>query len=350
MTALARHIICAENTMSEHDENYMRHALVLARRALGQVAPNPAVGCVIIRDKVIIGCGHTADGGRPHAEAQALAQAGSAAQGATAYVTLEPCAHHGQTPPCTDALIRAGVKRVVVAMTDPDENVNGKGIAQLRAAGIEVIENVLAQEAKRLNRGFVLHRTQNRPMVTLKIATCANGMMRTANKNPTQITAEAAQRRAHLIRAEHDAILVGRGTFEIDAPALTCRLSGMEDYSPRRFVAARSGLTAQEVKAKDFTLLPQPNPSEMLHVLATQGVTRLMLEGGATLARAFLAEDLVDEIAWFRAPHKLPIIEQSDLHFMGLENLPQNAKFQLVAQEDWPPDRLYLLRRQNSGE
>src|ERR1041385_5995279 len=206
------------------DAFHMRHALTLARRALGRVAPNPAVGCVIVsRDGRVLGRGWTAPGGRPHAETIALAQAGAAAKGATAYVTLEPCAHQGQTPPCAEALVRAGVKRVVATVTDPDPRVRGKGFATLRAAGIEVMECVLEREAREVNRGFFLRIEKDRPLITLKIAQSRDGKTIPPPGATRWITNEESRRFGHLLRAQHDAILVGVETVLADDPELTCR-------------------------------------------------------------------------------------------------------------------------------
>lgn len=328
----------APNT--QQDEIYMQQALILARRGLGLVAPNPSVGCVIVKANQLIGVGHTQAGGRPHAETIALSQAGADASGATAYVTLEPCAHQGQTGPCSEALIKAGIKTVIVAMIDPDSRVSGRGLAMLDKAGIEVMMGVLEAQARGLNKGFIFHRLHNRPMVTLKIATSANGMMQTPERKNSVITSPFAQQRMHLMRAEHDAILVGRGTFDADNPSLTCRLPGMEKASPRRYVAAGS-----KGQIPDFDVLHQSTPSAMLTYLAEQGITRVMLEGGPKLAKAFLDEGLVDDIAWFQAPHDLPLVAQSDLQFMGIENLLKSPKFRLDRQEFWSPDRLFLLSR-----
>ncbi|HQT72519.1 MAG TPA: bifunctional diaminohydroxyphosphoribosylaminopyrimidine deaminase/5-amino-6-(5-phosphoribosylamino)uracil reductase RibD, partial [Acidiphilium sp.] len=204
----------------------MRSALALARRGLGETAPNPSVGCVILRDGVVVGRGRTAPGGRPHAETEALAMAGEAARGATAYVTLEPCAHHGRTPPCADALIAAGIARVVIAMADPDPRTDGAGIARLRAAGIEVVEGVGAAEAAEINAGFTLRLRAGRPLVTLKLATSLDGQIATRTGESQWITGAAARQLGHALRGTHDAVMVGVGTVLADDPELTCRIEG----------------------------------------------------------------------------------------------------------------------------
>ena len=204
----------------------MDHALALARRGLGNTWPNPAVGCVLVRDGRVVGRGWTQPGGRPHAEVRALAQAGEAARGATAYVTLEPCAHHGKTPPCAEALIRSGVARVVTALTDPDPRVSGRGHAMLRAAGIAVTEGVRESAAREAQRGFLTRVTLGRPMLTLKLATSFDGRIATALGESQWITAPAARRQVHALRLTHDAVMVGGGTARADRPGLNVRGMG----------------------------------------------------------------------------------------------------------------------------
>ena len=208
----------------------MRAALALARRSLGRTWPNPAVGCVIVKDGAIVGRGRTRDGGRPHAEADALARAGDAARGATVYVTLEPCAHFGKSPPCADALIGAGVAKVVSALEDPFPEVNGQGHARLRAAGIAVDVGEGAKEAAEINAGFLLRVREGRPLFHLKMATSLDGRIATASGEGKWITGAAARADGQHLRATHDAILVGANTVAADDPELTCRLPGLEGY------------------------------------------------------------------------------------------------------------------------
>ncbi|MBX6375722.1 MAG: bifunctional diaminohydroxyphosphoribosylaminopyrimidine deaminase/5-amino-6-(5-phosphoribosylamino)uracil reductase RibD, partial [Acetobacteraceae bacterium] len=216
----------------------MRAALALARRGLGNAWPNPAVGCVLVRDGRVVGRGWTQPGGRPHAETEALRRAGpEGARGATAYVTLEPCSHHGRTPPCCDALIAAGVARVVVALQDPDSRVNGRGIARLRAAGIAVETGLCEAEARAINAGFIRRIHLGLPLVTLKLATTLDGRIATATGESRWITGPEARREAHALRARHDAVLVGSGTVLADDPDLTCRLPGMAKTPVLRVVA-----------------------------------------------------------------------------------------------------------------
>jgi diaminohydroxyphosphoribosylaminopyrimidine deaminase/5-amino-6-(5-phosphoribosylamino)uracil reductase len=313
--------------------NYMHHALTLAARALGRAAPNPAVGCVIVSpDGRVVGRGWTQDGGRPHAEAMALAQAGAAARGATAYVTLEPCAHLGKTPPCADALVKAGVARVVAAVEDPDPRVKGRGFAILRDAGIEVVTGVLKQEAAEQNAGFFLRVSESRPLVTLKIAQSEDGWTARTPGEDQWLTGEEARRFAHLLRAKHDAILVGIETVLADDPELTCRLPGLENYSPLRVVldtrlrlpqTSKLARTARQIPALVFTASDggdalraqgvevvqvmrdaqgRPDIAAVLHALAERGVTRLLVEGGATVISAFVAAGFADRLELFTAP------------------------------------------------
>ena len=321
-------------TLPPDDIRHMRHALVLAGRALGRVAPNPAVGCVIVSPEGrILGRGWTKDGGRPHAETVALEQAAAAARGATAYVTLEPCAHHGQTALCAGALVEAGIARVVAAVEDPDPRVKGRGFAHLREAGITVVTNVLAAEAARLNEGFFSRIAKSRPMVTLKIAQSLDGRTATASGESQWITGEAARRYGHLLRARHDAILVGIETALKDDPELTCRIAGLEKASPIRVVLdtrlrlgewAKLSQSAKDVPTLVFTtseneggrlrvcgaevikvaadVRGQPDLDAVLNALAARGITRLLVEGGAIVHAAFLNRGLADRLEVFTAP------------------------------------------------
>lgn len=310
----------------------MRLAIALGERARGRTWPNPAVGCVIVRDGRIVARGWTQPGGRPHAEAMALAMAGAEARGATAYVSLEPCAHHGRTPPCAEALARAGVARVVSAIGDPDPRVAGQGHAVLRAAGIAVAENVEADRAARSHRGFLTRITAGRPMVTLKLAASLDGRIATGTGESRWITGPEARRIVHAMRADHDAVMVGGGTARADDPDLTVRGLGTV-HQPVRVVVSRRlslppegrlAMTAADVPlwllhdpaaggdreawiARGARLLPVTGgdegltPEAMLAALAGEGLTRVFCEGGGRLAAALLAADLVDEIALFSA-------------------------------------------------
>ncbi len=318
----------------QHDAEPMRAALALARRGLGETWPNPSVGCVIVKAGRVVGRAVTAPGGRPHAEVLALAMAGAAASGATAYVTLEPCCHHGRTPPCTEALIEAGIARVVVAIRDPDPRVNGAGIARLRAAGIAVTEGVLADEAAHVTAGFLTRVRHNRPMVTLKLASTLDGRIATHAGESRWITGEAARRAAHALRGEHDAVLAGVGTLLADDPELTCRLAGFKRAAGIRVIAdshLRTPLTARvlahaaaatwllhrdgadperrrAIAALGARLFEVPGSNAGIDIalglraLAEAGINAVLVEGGAQIAAALLREDLVDRLVWFHAP------------------------------------------------
>ena len=280
----------------------MDYALRLGRRALGATAENPNVGCVIVRDGCVVGVGWTQPGGRPHAEAEALKMAGEKARGATAYVTLEPCAHHGRTPPCAEALVQAGVARVVTAVEDPDPRVSGGGHAILRAAGISVETGIGADEARRDLAGFLTRMTRKRPYVILKLALSADGMIAGGRGQQTAITGPEVKARVHLMRAQSDAILVGMETALVDDPELTCRLPGLEHRSPRPFVMSRSrDLPAQSHLARRGAEVLRGGVAEVLAELGHRGINRLMVEGGAKIAAAVLATGWVDEIDLFRS-------------------------------------------------
>ena len=315
----------------------MRAALALARRALGVTAPNPAVGCILVAaEGKVVGRGWTRPGGRPHAETEALRRAGGRARGATAYVTLEPCSHYGKTPPCAEALIAAGIARAVVAMEDPDSRVAGRGHAMLRAAGIAVDCGLMAADAAEVNAGYLMRQRQGRPLITLKAATGLDSRIAMGDGESQWITGEAARRRGHLLRAGYDAVMVGSGTVLADDPALTCRVPGLSARSPLRVVVdsgLRLPLTSKLVTGEAdgpviAATLPDPDPERRaaleaagvrvlqvgragdkvlnlactVRALGDLGVTRLLVEGGCRLATAMLTADLIDRLAWFRAP------------------------------------------------
>lgn len=332
---------------------HMRHALSLAERVLGRTAPNPAVGCVIVKDERVVGRGWTQAGGRPHAETIALAEAGEAARGATAYVTLEPCAHQGQTPPCANALIQAGIARVVVAVEDPDPRVSGKGIAMLWDGDIEVASGVLEREAALLNQGFFLRVKEGRPLVTLKIASSLDGKTATVSGQSKWITGPQARRHGHLLRARHDAILVGVETAIADDPELTCRIAGLEGRSPLRIVldtrlrlseASKLVKTAKETPTLVFTAVDgrlgdaevvrvardargRPDVGAVLKELARRGITRLLVEGGASVHAAFLDRGLADRLEVFRAPLVLGASGKSAVDALAAFDLDEASRF-----------------------
>lgn len=337
----------------------------MASRGLGRTWPNPAVGCVLVKDGQVVARGWTQPGGRPHAEVDALARAGDAARGATAYVTLEPCSHWGRTPPCCDALVRAGVARVVVAMRDPDTRVDGRGFQRLREAGVEVEEGVLEAEARRFQEGFLRRVTLGLPLVTLKLAGTLDGRIATARGESRWITGPAARREAHAARARHDVMLVGSGTVLADDPDLTIRDLGLPsiprvvfDARLRTPLGARLVTTARETPTWIVTrtghrpdrLAPyleagveiiqapmQPGgglePRAALGALAQRGVTRVFCEGGASLAGALLGAGLVQRVMWFHAPA-----------VMGGDGLPAVAAFGVDALASMPRYRRVATR------
>ncbi len=271
------------------DADWMAAAIALARRGRPASAPNPNVGCILVKDGRVVARGWTQRGGRPHAEAVALAAAGDAARGATAYVTLEPCAHASpRGPACSDALIAAGVARVVIAAQDPDPRTDGRGIARLQAAGIEVVFNVLPAEARAAMAPWWTRHTEGRPFVTLKLATSLDGAIAMADGSSRWITGDRARAHGHLERASHQAILVGRGTLAADAPRLDVRLPGLEDRSPEKLLLTRGAAP------EGWTAVASPE--------AIDDVDSLLVEGGAGAASAFLAADRVDRLLLYRAP------------------------------------------------
>jgi diaminohydroxyphosphoribosylaminopyrimidine deaminase/5-amino-6-(5-phosphoribosylamino)uracil reductase len=359
------------------DLDHMHHALRLAERALGAAAPNPAVGCVIVsREGHVVGRGWTGRGGRPHAETIALAQAGEAARGATAYVTLEPCAHHGQTPPCAKALVEAGVARVVAAVQDPDPRVSGKGLAILRGAGVEVAVGVCAKEAAELNAGFFKRVREDRPLVTLKIAQSIDGKTATATGESKWITADEARRFGHLLRARHDAVLIGIGTAIADDPELTCRLPGLERSPMRVVLDTRLKLTEWSKLAQSASETPtlvfttsdgggalvtcgveiakvardvrgRPDLAAVLAELARRGITRLLVEGGATVHAAFLDRGLADRLEVFRAPLLLGAAGHDGIDSLAALTLGEAPRFRSAGRRSLGADLLESFTRED---
>ena len=359
----------------------MAVALRLAERGLGRTWPNPAVGCVVVRHGRIVGRGWTQPGGRPHAEFEALSRAGAQALGATAYISLEPCAHYGQTPPCTMALLHAGIRRAVIAAADPDPRVDGRGIDQLRQAGVEVTLGVGGDEAAQLNAGFFLRVRAGRPLVTLKLATSLDGRIATRTGASRWITGEAARRCAHHLRATHDAILIGSGTALADDPSLTCRLPGLDDRSPVRVVldgrlrlppTSRLAMTARDVPTWVVTrsgadprrraalercgievlAVPTAAGSALaiegtLAALAARGLTRVLVEGGGTVASALLRARLADRLVWFQAPLVIGGDGLAAIAELGLDALAEGPRFRSVHSAALAPDAVqaYIVDR-----
>jgi diaminohydroxyphosphoribosylaminopyrimidine deaminase/5-amino-6-(5-phosphoribosylamino)uracil reductase len=365
-----------DETPRAADAAWMATCLRLARRGLGNAWPNPAVGCVVVKDGRCVGRGWTQPGGRPHAETEALDRAGPAARGATAYISLEPCAHWGRTPPCTEALIAAGVARVVTAVEDPDPRVAGAGHAQLRAAGVAVTENLERARAEWLNAGFFTRIRAGRPLVALKLAQSLDGRIATATGASRWITGAEARAVGHRLRAEHDAILVGSGTARTDDPALTCRLDGLEGRSPVRVVVdARASLaptsalarTAREVPT--WLLTAEDAATDALeragvrvlriaadgggHVelaaglraLGREGITRVLVEGGAGIAGALTARGLVDRLYLFAGGRVIGGDGLAAIAGFGVEALADAPRFRHIDDLACGPDRLQLWTR-----
>jgi len=369
------------NQTKAADQRFMDLALTLGRRELGRTWPNPAVGAVVVNDGVIVGRGWTAPGGRPHAEPVALARAGEAARGATLYVTLEPCSHVGKSPPCTDAVIAAGIKRVVSAIEDPNPEVAGQGHAKLRAAGIAVDIGIGATEAARDHAGHFRRVRDHRPHVILKLAISADDKIADAGHKRVAISGEVAKARTHLLRAQSDAILVGIGTVLADDPLLTCRLPGMAARSPVRVVldpalripgnsrlvhsarevplwvmtsklaeapaATMLGAAGAEVIriASTYTSLPGLDLSAVLHALAERGITRLLVEGGARIASSFVAGGLVDEFWLVRGARAIGSDGVAALDHLPLTSITQSPGFRVRASENLGEDVLTIYGR-----
>lgn len=367
--------------VSPQDISFMQYALSLARRGVGNTSPNPSVGCIIVKNGKILGAAHTATGGRPHAETQALLQAGGGANGATAYVTLEPCAHHGKTPPCAESLIKSGISRVVIATIDPFTQVNGKGISLLENAGIEVISGVCEAEARMANEGFFSVVQKSRPFITLKTATSLDGKIALSDGSSKWITGAESRNYVHLMRARHDAIITGIATVTADDPELTCRLPGMLDKSPIRVVLdtnLRIPLTSKLVQTAKTTpcwvatladtISSNPEKAKNLEQsgvrllivnkasngkicmedtfrkLAGEGVSSTMIEAGATINTAALRLKLVDRIAWFRAPLIIGNEGLPAFLDMNIENLAYANRFILEEHKIFGHDILEILR------
>ena len=363
------------------DARWMASALTLARRAQGQTAPNPSVGAIIVRDGVVLGRGITASSGRPHAETQALAQAfkrGTDCSGATLYVTLEPCAHHGKTPPCADAVISAGISRVVCPIEDPDPRVAGKGFARLRDAGIALETGLMADEARAVNAGFLSRIERQRPWLTLKLASSLDGQIATRTGESRWITSTLARRQVHLMRTQSDAIMIGAGTARVDDPMLDVRDMGLDNRSPMRVVVdgalslpltsrlvstanvvptivlhrasadaerrnALEGLGVQAVMVPDHDGVP--DIAACLNALATEfGITRLFCEGGGKLAASLLAANLVDQLVLFQAGKVIGEDGLPSVRGFGLEALGDAPQFTLSDVRTIGPDVISIWR------
>jgi diaminohydroxyphosphoribosylaminopyrimidine deaminase / 5-amino-6-(5-phosphoribosylamino)uracil reductase len=362
------------------DQRFMQLALTLGRRGLGRSWPNPAVGAVLVKDGVIIGRGWTQASGRPHAETEAIARAGVAARNATLYVTLEPCSHFGKTPPCADAIIAAGITRVVSAIEDPNPEVAGQGHARLRASGITVDIGLGAAEAARDHAGHFRRFRDKRPHVILKLAVSSDDKIAEAGHKPVAITGEAAKARVHLLRAQCDAVMVGIGTVQSDDPLLTCRLPGMEAHSPVRVVLDRSlrisgtsrlvqsarqtplwvmtstvaeapaaaklgAAGAQVIRIPGTSATPRLDVTAVLNVLAERGITTLLVEGGARVASSFVAAGLIDEFWLLRGRDSIGAGGVAALDALPLSALTRSPTLKQRASEMLQHDLLTIYER-----
>lgn len=345
--------------INPYDLWYMKSALALARTGLGRTWPNPSVGCVIVKDGHVVGRGRTGDGGRPHAEATALAMAGAQTKGAFAYVTLEPCAHHGKTPPCVKALIDAGIAKVIIATEDTDSRVSGQGIEMLRMAGIEVMVGILGEQARELNKGFFLRHSQNRPLISLKTATTLDAKIATSTGESKWITGDLARKRGHLLRVQHDAIAVGVNTVLADNPQLNSRLSGVVKNQVRVIFDTNLRLKGTENIFKNVsdnplwivTSIEATNPqaaplvnagadiitvpldakgrvdiAKAMNEICARGITRVLVEGGAGLMTSFLKAWLYDALYWFKAGSVIGADGLSAAQGLGIQNMDQKIK------------------------
>jgi diaminohydroxyphosphoribosylaminopyrimidine deaminase / 5-amino-6-(5-phosphoribosylamino)uracil reductase len=359
---------------STFDAEMMAIALRMAERGLGMTAPNPSVGAVIANPATgeVVARATTARGGRPHAETQVIEMAGARAKGATIYVTLEPCSHQGHTGPCADAILASGVKRVVVAIEDPDPRVAGRGLDKLRAAGLDVIRGIGASDARWITRGHIVRITERRPLVTLKMALDANGAIaRGDGTKPQWVTGPEARAHGHLLRARHDAILVGSGTVKADDPELTCRLPGLEDRSPIRVVLSRNlGISpasklVKSARAAPLWIVTSADADvkrrlelvaagaqtidaatvqnklwlpSVMEALVARGITRLLVEGGPGMWRAFADASLVDEVALYMAG------DCANTALAAIERHLGNFSLIVVNQRRLGPDSMWRLR------
>jgi diaminohydroxyphosphoribosylaminopyrimidine deaminase/5-amino-6-(5-phosphoribosylamino)uracil reductase len=355
-------------SFSMTDEDYMRLAIAAGRRTAGATGTNPAVGCVIVNAGAVVAVAATAQGGRPHAETLALDMAADRAAGATVYVTLEPCSHHGRTPPCADALLSAGVGRVVTAIDDPDPRVSGAGHARLRKAGIAVTEGVLADEVRHELAGYLSRHLNNRPQVILKLAVSADDKITAERGKPTRITGPEVKARVHLMRSRADAIMVGVSTVLADNPDLTCRLPGLSQLSPVRVVSdsklsipldsrlvetadlvpvwvmtteAASAQKRSDLEARGVRVITCASTkdgkvelADMMARLAQEGISTVLAEGGAHMARALLEQDLVDKVHLFSAPGKLGEGGLAALAGLPLDTVRASAKFRHAAENE----------------
>lgn len=354
----------------------MTAALALGRRGLGTTAPNPAVGCVLVNDGRVVGRGWTRPGGRPHAEAEALRRAGEAARGATAYVTLEPCSHHGRTPPCAEALTGAGIVRVAVALDDPDSRVAGSGLARLRDGGLAVATGVCAERAADDLGGYLMRQRRGRPRFSLKLATSLDGRIATAAGDSQWITGPLARARGHMLRAAHDAVMVGIGTALADDPMLTCRLPGVARRTLRIVLDSQARLSADSRMARTAADHPvwqfsvagktpaasqvcrfavaadatgRTDPNSVAAMLGAEGLNDILVEGGGQVAASLMRADLADRLYWFRAGAVLGGDARPAVGDLGFDRLADAGRWRLQSREPCGDDLLEIWQRERKS-
>lgn len=356
---------------NKYDQKFMNLALNLAKKNVGFTGENPSVGCVIVKNNVILATGITSKNGRPHAESNAINQTQNDLQSATIYLTLEPCFHVGKTNPCVDLIIEKKIARVVIATQDPDNRVNGNSIKKLQENGIEVAVGLFEKEAQEINRGFFKAKTQNAPFVTLKLATSLDGKIATKTFDSKWITNEKSRQYGHYLRAKNDAILIGVNSVKKDDPILDCRISGLEEFSPIRIIFStkldldlnfkifqnlekiptyiatqNKDLQKQErFLQAGVKIILFENLQNLLQELCKMGINNLLIEGGANVSKEFLQENLVDEIMHFQANQILGSDALSAIADLNINNLSQSLKFQRISSQNLDGDQLTILRK-----
>jgi diaminohydroxyphosphoribosylaminopyrimidine deaminase/5-amino-6-(5-phosphoribosylamino)uracil reductase len=362
-----------EERSEKQDIKFMSLALAISKQNIGNTSPNPSVGCVISNKNIIISTGVTAKNGRPHAEEIALNKAREKAKGATIYITLEPCSHFGQTPPCVDSIIKSGISRVVIATIDPDKRVNGFGIKKLKEAKIEVVIGAMSKEAEEINKGFFKAKKLGKPFVTLKMATSLDGKIATHSYDSKWISNEKSRNFAHKLRSKNDAILIGSNTVKKDNPMLDCRILGLENSSPKRIIL--SSKLDMDLNSKIFqtanqidTFIATNNSNyqkfldlgvkilyfdtkkdsikihDLLQKLCDIGINNLLIEGGGKVASNFLKENLVDEVVWIKTSKIIGGDGINSIDNLNLEKLSNCTEFSKVDQKEFDEDTILTYR------
>ena len=360
--------LISDNFFTKEDQSHINFAINLAKKNVGITASNPSVGCVLVKNNVIVSSGITAAGGVPHAETVAILKAKTNAAGATLYVTLEPCSHFGKTPPCVDLIIKSKISRVVIATVDPDLRVNGLGVKKLKEAGIQVVVGVLESQATKINSGFFIAKTLNRPLVTLKLATSLDGKIATKNGDSKWITSEKSRQYAHYLRAKNDAILVGANTIQKDDPMLNCRIAGLEQYSPKRIILssklninlnskiiktakqintyiATNSLDVQKFIDAGINIIRFDDLENLLSKLCEVGINNLLIEGGSNVAAQFLEANLIDKLIFIQAPKIIGGDAIGGIGDLNIAEIAQSLNFKTVQTRQIGEDFLMELVR-----